>query len=169
MSMDKKKGKKLLFSCLAIVLLAALGLCFLLKEPAIFFGQKLENNAGSLPAESAPSLIVKEDFPLKVIDAQIESISGGSLPATLVVNAKLDSIFVNPPETTKQLLIEINQGVIFTHFDLTTKEEENINFGDLQEGDQIVIELIEGENRNILDVNGYSSIRRVTKMTGNPS
>lgn len=121
----------------------------------------------TLPTSSSGLEILKDD-PVQLIDAEVVSIEGETLPTTIKVKAKLDKIFVKPPTSFKEVSLKADKNLIVTLFNLSNNQETPITLGDLKSFDQIVAEIVGDTNVNIIETDSYS-IRKIRKIIGVPT
>jgi hypothetical protein len=160
-----KKSSQILVSVILVIILVGISVYV-----ASIFKTK-ESNPPSVTT-TAPAgvilfnnqeLVLATDYPSYIIEGPIISINKEASPATIILEARLSRIFVNPPEDSKAVTLKLTDDTLFSIYNSDTQKEAPAKISDFAVGSQIVAEFQEGINSTIMTTESYVS-RKVIKM-----
>ncbi|MGB3988677.1 MAG: hypothetical protein WBK67_03250 [Minisyncoccales bacterium] len=157
-------SKKNITIALAIVLAFLLGIIF---SCYFFQGEKTildELQTKEDTEESSEKLHLHPNFPSNVIDGHVYSIDKEKGEMRFI--ALTESMLINPPRASKEVIVNITEETTYVTFDLGTKEEIPASLDDINVSDNLAVETKE-DSLELFERDSFTAVR-ITKRVGNP-
>jgi len=156
----KKLSSIIILIIIIIIIVSVFAILFRFQAPSS--KKSMTPSSTTAPITSPTNLQPNPEYPAFLIEGPITKIEKRDSGVELTVEVKMAKIFLEPPVTTKSIVVLVNKDTKISLYDSATKEEIPANIEALQVNDQVVIGTVES-NLDIMKRDSYTA-KSITRM-----